>query len=225
LPHAVHRYRTGSVTGLSLVSLPLRTIECMFAADDTLAKTTFVVIDLETTGISADDCRITEIGAVKMRGGQVIATIQSLVNPGIQIPLPVAQLTGITSEMVTRAPSIQRLLGALTSFVADAIVVGHNIRFDLAFLSAAAGECGRTPLANRTLDTRELARRVIDDGLSDFRLQTVAAHLGVAHRPTHRALDDALATADVLQALIERSGITGLDGLTVSPEGVVPMSA
>src|SRR3954470_7513434 len=103
-----------------------------------LCDVTFVVIDLETTGGSANTCAITEVGAVKLRGGECLGTFQTLVNPGSGIPPEITYMTGITEAMVTPAPRIEAVLPALLEFVGrDAVVVGHNVRFDLAFLQAA----------------------------------------------------------------------------------------
>src|SRR5438477_10712671 len=103
-----------------------------------LHEVTFVVVDLETTGGSANSCAITEIGAVKLRGGECLGTFQTLVHPGGPIPPAITYLTGITEAMVVPAPRIEAVLPALLEFVGqDAVVVGHNVRFDLSFLQGA----------------------------------------------------------------------------------------
>jgi DNA polymerase-3 subunit epsilon len=169
----------------------------MFVSDSTLA-----VIDLETTGMSPETCRIIEVGAVKVCRRRVLETFQSLVNPGLAIPPAVTELTGITSRMVGLAPSIDGVLDRLLAFLGDSVVVGHNVAFDLAFLAAARG----SPLTNSVIDTRDLAHRLVGAEVADCRLHTLARHLQVDHRPTHRALADAWATADVLDALLARAG-------------------
>lgn len=103
-----------------------------------LHDVTFCVLDLETTGGSANTCEITEIGAVKYRGGEVMGTFQTLVNPGTGIPPFITILTGITQAMVCEAPRIEAVLPSFLEFCHDAVLVGHNIRFDLSFLDAAA---------------------------------------------------------------------------------------
>ena len=175
-----------------------------------LSDVTFVVLDLETTGGSAASCAITEVGAVKLRGGECLGTFQTLVNPGALIPPEIVYLTGITQAMVLPAPKIHQVLPAFLEFIGDAVIVGHNVRFDLGFLRAAALQLGYAPLANRFVDTCALARRLIRDEVPNCKLGTLATHFRVAHQPTHRALDDALATGEVLHCLLERAGSLGV---------------
>src|SRR3954466_5046313 len=98
-----------------------------------LCDVTFVVLDLETTGGSANTCAITEVGAIKFRGGECLGTFQTLVNPGVAIPPEITYLTGITEAMVLPAPPIERVLPAFLEFIGGGIIVGHNVRFDLSF--------------------------------------------------------------------------------------------
>ncbi len=185
-----------------------------------LTDVTFCVIDLETTGTSAADCAITEVGAVKLRGGECLGTFQTLVDPGTGIPPSITILTGITEAMVVNAPPIAAVLPSLLEFLGDTVVVGHNIQFDLSFLKAAMASTGRQPLANRSVDTCRLARRLLRDEVPNCRLGTLATHLRLSHQPSHRALDDALATSDLLHLLLERAGalgVTGLEDLLVLP--------
>lgn len=178
-----------------------------------LVDTTFVVVDLETTGGSPGSDTITEVGAVKVRGGEVLGTFQTLVNPGRAIPPTITVLTGITESMVVRAPRIETVLPSLLEFMGDSVVVGHNVRFDVGFLQAALERCGRAPLTAPTVDTVALARRLVRDEVPDCRLGTLAERFRLSHRPSHRALDDALATADLLHLLLERAGRMGVAGL------------
>jgi DNA polymerase-3 subunit epsilon len=179
-----------------------------------------VVLDLETTGGSPRDAAITEIGAVKYRAGVCEGELQTLVNPGSSIPAFIAGLTGITDGMVSPAPPIHAVLPSLLEFVGGAVVVGHNVRFDLAFLGAALAEHGYPPLGCDALDTVALARRLMHDETPNLRLQTLAHHIRTERAPIHRALDDARATADLLHALLERAGTLGvltLDDLLAVP--------
>ena len=171
------------------------------------------MLDLETTGASPQACAITEVGAIKVRGGECLGTFQTLVNPGMAIPPSITVLTGITEAMVFPAPPIAQVLPTLLEFVGGSVVVGHNVRFDLAFLQAALRDARQQRLANRWTDTCALARRLVRDEVRDCRLHTLAAHFRLPHRPSHRALDDALATADLLHALLERAGSLGVLGL------------
>lgn len=185
-----------------------------------LVDVTFCVIDLETTGGSADTDRITEIGAVKYRGGECLGTFQTLVNPGCAIPPFITILTGITEAMVLPAPRIEAVLPSLVHFIGDSVLVAHNARFDIGFLNAALIRADRDPLGNRVVDTVPLARRLVRDEVPDCKLGTLASRLRLSHQPSHRALDDALATGDLLHFLIERAagfGVMGLDDLTGLP--------
>ena len=181
-----------------------------------LADTTFCVLDLETTGGNREDDSITEVGVVKVRGGECLGTFQTLVNPGRAIPPRISVLTGLTDAVVAPAPRIEAVLPSLLEFLGGGVIVGHNVGFDLAFLRAALQRVGHPPLPPPRIDTAALARRLVRDEVPDCRLSTLASRLRLDHRPTHRALDDALATTDLLHLLIERAsglGVLGLDDL------------
>ena len=185
-----------------------------------LVDVTFVVLDLETTGASPASCAITEVGAVKVRAGEVLGTFQTLVNPGLPIPPSITVLTGITEAMVVPAPPIAAVLETFTGFVGGSVIVGHNVRFDLRFLAAAMDRHGYPRFDNVVVDTCALARRLVRDEVSNCRLATLADLFRVGHKPTHRALDDAWATVEVLHALLERAGtlgVLGLDDLVALP--------
>jgi len=178
-----------------------------------LADVTFCVLDLETTGASPATCAITEVGAIKVRGGECLGTFQTLVNPQTEIPFFITVLTGITMSMVVPAPTIGEVLPNLLEFAGDSVIVGHNVRFDLSFLQAALTAEGYPRLDHRWVDTCALARRLVRDEVPDCRLSTLADRMRLAHQPCHRALADALATADLLHALLERAGTIGVLGL------------
>ena len=174
---------------------------------------TFCVLDLETTGAAPPDCAITEVGAVKLRGGECLGTFQTLVNPGVGIPPEITFLTGITEAMVLPAPRIATVLPSFLEFLGSSVIVGHNVRFDLRFLQAALAESGHQALDNRWVDTCALARRLVRDEVPNCQLGTLADRMRLPHQPTHRALADALATGDLLHALLERAGSLGVLGL------------
>ena len=175
-----------------------------------LHEVTFVVVDLETTGGAPADAGITEIGAVKVRGGEVLGRFQTLVNPGSPIPPFVAALTGITDALVATAPPLAAALPMFWEFAGDAVLVAHNAPYDTGFLAAAGTKLGYPWPAPTVLDTARLARVVLHrDEVRNCKLATLAAHFRATVTPTHRALDDALATADVLHALLERAGSLG----------------
>ncbi|WP_336086037.1 DEDD exonuclease domain-containing protein [Nocardia sp. SSK8] len=180
-----------------------------------LYDTTFVVVDLETTGTSPEGDSITEIGAVKVRGGEVLGEFATLVNPGFAIPPAIVQITGITTAMVYEAPRIEAVLPGFLEFAAGAVLVAHNARFDTAFLKAAAARQELEWPNPQVLCTVKLARRVLTkDEAPSARLGVLARVLGASTTPTHRALDDARATVDVLHALIARVGNQGVHSLT-----------
>jgi DNA polymerase-3 subunit epsilon len=191
-----------------------------------LRDVTFVVVDLETTGGSPLSCAITEIGAVKVRGGEVLGEFQTLVNPGESIPPFIAVLTGITDTMVAPAPKIGAVLPAFAEFCRDTVLVAHNAPFDVGFLRAAYAAHGRTWPAYPVIDTARLARRALArDEASSCRLSALATLFNSTTVPNHRALQDARATVDVLHGLLERVGSLGvqsLDELTTFSSRVSP---
>ncbi|MGA9872431.1 MAG: DEDD exonuclease domain-containing protein, partial [Rhodococcus sp. (in: high G+C Gram-positive bacteria)] len=191
------------------MSLP---IQLSFDELDTpLHDTTFVVVDLETTGGSADTEAITEIGAVKVRGGQVVGEFATLVDPGRSIPPFIVELTGITTAMLIGAPRIERVLPSFLEFAHGSVLVAHNARFDTAFLRAAASRLDIAWPKFQVLCTVKLARRVLArDEAPSVKLSALSSLFQVSTQPTHRALDDARATVDVLHALIERVGNQGV---------------
>lgn len=178
-----------------------------------LAEVTFVVVDVETTGGSPGEDRITEIGAVKLRGGECLGTFSTLVNPGRDIPPAITFLTGITQAMVVPAPRMESVLPAFLEFARDSVLVGHNVRFDLAFLDAAIRRHGYQRLSQPSVDTCGLARRLVREEVPNCKLGTLAERFRLDHRPNHRALSDALATGDLLHVLLERAGSLGVFGL------------
>ena len=185
-----------------------------------LCDVTFCIVDLETTGGSVDGDAITEIGAVKVRGGEWQGTFQTLVRPGGAIPPAITMLTGITDAMVAPAPRIVAVLPSFLEFARGSVLVAHNARFDIGFLNAALAAHDHPRLDHRVIDTCALARRLVRDDVPNCKLSTLASRFRLDHRPSHRALDDALATADLLHVLIERAaawGVLGLDDLVALP--------
>jgi DNA polymerase III subunit epsilon len=174
-----------------------------------LIDTTFVVLDLETTGLKATDDRITEIGAVKVRGGEVLGELRTFVHPGCAIPPSITAVTGITDAMVRDAPTLVSVLPSVLRFLDGAVFVAHNAAFDLGFLRAAAARIDLPPPDPVVVDTARLARRLVRDEVRNCRLSTLAAHFRSPTRPEHRALADARATVSVLHGLIERAGSLG----------------
>lgn len=192
-----------------------------------LREVTFVVVDLETTGGSSQTEAITEIGAVKVRGGEVLGEFATLVDPGRSIPPQITILTGITDSMVYDAPRIDAVLPPFLEFIRGCVLVAHNAPFDVGFLKAACARLGLPWPGPAVVDTVRLARKVLSrDEAPSVRLSALAPLLGARVAPDHRALTDARATVDVLHALFERLGSLGVHSLSelqeasrdVSPE-------
>ncbi|HSV64816.1 MAG TPA: DEDD exonuclease domain-containing protein [Mycobacteriales bacterium] len=203
--------------GAAVVSAPAPNVVAVYVQasfdelGEPLREVTFVVVDLETTGGAPDSSAITEIGAVKVRGGQVLAEFQTLLDPGEPIPAYISVLTGITDAMVLGAPTLPSVLPAFLEFARSAVLVAHNAPFDTGFLKAACTRLGYPWPAFRVLDTALLARRVlVHDEVPNCRLGTLARHFAAGTTPCHRALADARATVDVLHGLLERVGGIGV---------------
>lgn len=182
-----------------------------FTSESTLlSQVTFCVVDLETTGSSSSVGGITEIGAVKYRGGEEVSRFSTLINPGQPIPANIVMLTGISSSMVADAPRVEEVLDVFLDFVQGTVLVAHNARFDVGFLNAALERHGYDPLSNAVVDTVTLARRLVRSEVPNCKLSTLAAHFNFPHQPIHRAMDDVLATGDLLHYLIERAAAFGV---------------
>ena len=179
-----------------------------------LSDVTFVVVDLETTGGRPSDCQITEVGAVKVRGGQVLGEFQTLVDPGGPVPPFIQVLTGITTAMVVGAPKIEEVLPGFLEFARGSVLVAHNAGFDVGFLKAAAAQTGHPWPGFPVVDTVRLARRAVTrDEVPNHKLSSLAALFRATTTPSHRALDDARATVDVLHGILARLGPLGVTHL------------
>lgn len=171
-----------------------------------LRNVTFVVVDLETTGGTPADFGITEIGAVKICGGQELGEFGTLVNAGQPIPPFITVLTGITEAMIAPAPRLEEVIPAFLEFAQGAVLVAHNASYDTGYLKAACEHLGYRWPRPKVLDTVALARRALTrDEVPNHKLGTLAKHFRT-RTPTHRALDDARATVDLLHALFARLG-------------------
>ena len=175
-----------------------------------LSQVTFCIVDLETTG-GAETDMITEVGAVKVRGGEVLGEFQTLVNPKAHIPPLIAVLTGITNQMVANAPSLREVLPSFLAFAEGTVIVAHNAGFDVSFLRRACEACAYPFPRWPVIDTAALARQILlRDEVPNCRLATLARHFHTAVAPNHRALTDAQATVEVLHGLLERVGNLGV---------------
>lgn len=190
-----------------------RTLDQLSFADvgEDLADIVFVIVDLETTGGPATEAGITEIGAVKVRAGEVLGEFATLVRPPGSIPPHITALTGIDDAMVIDAPSVAGAVASFGEFAGDAVLVAHNAPYDLGFLKAACARYDLTWFPGRSLDTARLARVTLLPGeVRNCKLATLAAHFRSPTTPVHRALADAQATTHVLHCLLERVGSLGV---------------
>ncbi len=176
-----------------------------------LNEITFLVIDLETTGGAPHlGAGITEIGAVKVRAGEVLGEFKSFIDPQHPVPAYITDLTGITDEMVFQAPTIAQIFPSLLEFMGspeETVLVAQNAPFDLSFLTYSARTHGFDWPKYPVLDTAIIARKVLSrDEVPNCKLGTLAEFFGTKTTPNHRALDDARATVDVFHGLLERLG-------------------
>jgi len=184
-----------------------------------LSQTTFVVVDLETAGGKPVDAGITEIGAVKVRGGEVVGEFRTFCAPGVPIPAFISVLTGITDHHVADAPSVATAVREFLAFAGfdsgdNPVLVAHNSPFDVGFLKAACIKFDIDWPKPPVLDTVVLARKILrKDEVRNRKLATLANYFRAPVSPTHRALDDARATVSVLHGLIERVGNLGVHDL------------
>jgi DNA polymerase-3 subunit epsilon len=178
------------------------TVALAGAPDALLEEAEFVVFDLETTGLSIQTSRICELGAVRVRALELVDSFQSVVDPGIPLPQPVARLTGLHERDLRGAPRVGTVVGRFLAFAGDAPLVAHNARFDQRFLERQLSRQEGRRLAEPPLCTAALARRLLAGRLRRVGLSSLAQFFGVSTVPCHRALPDAEATAEVLIRLI-----------------------
>jgi DNA polymerase-3 subunit epsilon len=175
-----------------------------------LHQVTFCVVDLETTGGSPTESRITEVGAVKYLGGERIGSFQALVDPEVPIPPFITHLTGIDDRAVASQPPIHEILPAFLEFFRGSIFVAHNARFDFSFINTNLMRLDYEPLPAPPVCTARLARRVVWPDVPNVKLQTLARYFRTRTEPNHRALADAEACGEVLNGLLDLGGRLGI---------------
>lgn len=164
-----------------------------------------VIVDCETTGLDPDTDSIIEVAALRVRDGRPVALFHRLVDPHRPLPGIVTDLTGLRTGDLTGAPEEQEMMEDLLPFLRDDTVVGHHVAFDIGFLASSSPPSSLFP--SSSLCTAETARQLIPRSrVLRYRLSTLSDVLGLAHRPTHRTIDDVLATLDLLQALRDIAG-------------------
>ena len=186
----------------------------------------FVVFDLETTGLNSYKDRITEIGAVKIKGGKIVDKFSTFVNPGIPIPSFIVKLTGITDEMVADAPPIEQVMNEFLEFIQGSVLVAHNANFDVGFLRQNAKVMGEK-IKNPVIDTLELCRKMFPE-LGKYKLNIIAKHLGIELENHHRAVDDSLATAKIFiycMDMLRDKGCKSINDIQGKFDGAVNLKA
>lgn len=182
-------------------------------ASHALAELEYVVIDTETTGLHPQRNRVIEVAAIKLQRGQRVATFQTLLNPHRRIPGYISQFTGINNEMTASAPGFGQAADELLDFMGQAIIVGHNIPFDIRFLDYELRRIGRPALLNETVDTISLAVR-LHPGLRRPNLDRLATMLNLPIANRHRAFGDASLTADAFLLLLDKANEQGYKTLS-----------
>jgi DNA polymerase III epsilon subunit family exonuclease len=180
-----------------------------------LREATYVVVDVETTGFSPPADRVIEIGCVKVREGRVVEEFETLINPRRPIPGPITSLTGISPSMLVDQPTFSEVCGGFLEFLGGAVFVAHNAPFDWRFIQSEVALAEGRTLLNHRLCTRAMARRLLPE-ISRYSLDELARFFNLEFTLRHRALGDALVTAEVLLRFIERAaerGIANLAGL------------
>ena len=167
-----------------------------------LERATYVVVDLETTGLRPGTAQICEIGAVRVRGLEIEAEFETLVDPGMPLGPGVEALTGLSNRQLRGSPPPALAVHRFLAFAGDSVLVAHNARFDMAFLDRETVKLTGSRLASPVVDTVALARRLLAGRVPRASLSQLAWFLGTSVQPCHRALPDAQATAEVLLALI-----------------------
>jgi DNA polymerase III epsilon subunit family exonuclease len=211
-PPELARRLVASALGLAAGALPepldprlLPRLAAGPAADLALDAVEWIVVDLETTGLSHEACTILEIGAVRVAGGRLVARFQTLVDPGVPIPPRITALTGIDRSLVDGAPPLPAAMRAFHAWVgeggAPVPFVAHNAGFDERFVRRALAEVGLPDWSGPVVCTRKLARRLLPE-LRRYDLDSLCAQFGVANHARHRALGDAEATARALVELL-----------------------
>lgn len=164
----------------------------------------YIALDIETTGLKPERDKIIEIGAAKYVDGKVVDTFSRFVNPGIPLPERIVDLTGITDEMLIDAKPSSAVMEEFLDFVEEGTILGHNINFDYSFLKTAAAGIGAS-FERRGIDTLKLSR-VLEPGQEKKTLDAMCDYFGIVREKKHRALDDAVAAAELYEKLYEKYG-------------------
>ena len=202
------------IYGVEAYLVPDKSNVVTSSKNQSLEDTTYCVLDLETTGLSFRTEKITEVGIMKVKNGEVIDEFSCFVNPEKPIPPKVVEVTNITDEMVKDAETIDKVFPKILEFVGDSVLVAHNADFDIGFLKHNAKELGYT-LDNTYIDTLRLAKQLFPD-FKKYKLGIIADKLGIVVEVAHRALDDVDTTVKVLNVMmnmLKEDGVKTLDDI------------
>lgn len=167
-------------------------------------QTTYIALDLETTGLRPKYDRILEIGAVRVEEGEITGTFETLIDHGVEIPEQVTALTGITAQMLEGSPGAAEAVGRFLDFAGDYVLLGHNVLFDYSFMKRSVINLGGN-FERKGLDTLRISRKCLPE-LPGKSLDKMAAHYGIFMGHHHRALDDAMTAARLYQCLLKEFG-------------------
>ena len=204
-----HKYleKTGAdikvIYGVEAYFVPDKDPCVFFPKGQSIENTEYCVFDLETTGISHITEKITEVGILKIKNGQVIDTFECFVNPEKPIPEKVVEITHITDDMVKDAETIDKVMPKILDFMGDSVLVAHNADFDIVFLKYNCAQLG-LELNNTYIDTLRLAKAIFPD-FSKYKLGIIADKLGIKVDVAHRALDDVKTLVEVFKVMIEKA--------------------
>ncbi|MBT9174156.1 MAG: DNA polymerase III PolC-type [Syntrophomonadaceae bacterium] len=164
---------------------------------------TYLVLDIETTGVSVVEDEIIEIGAIVVNGGTIDKEFQSLVKVSKKIPASIESLTGITDQLIDKnGRELLEVLSEFVEFASDLLVVSHNVEFDYGFLRAACKRFDLPLFSNQCIDTLVLARRLVDD-VKNYKLTTLLDYFKIEVKGRHRSIEDCLATKQLYEKLIK----------------------
>ncbi|MFC1513923.1 PolC-type DNA polymerase III [candidate division KSB1 bacterium] len=171
--------------------------------------TTFVAVDVETTGTNSISDNITEIGALKIESGVIVDKFETLVNPGRYIPFDIMNLTGISNEMVNEAPGMKDVMPDFLDFLGDAVFIAHNASFDLRFINSELEKLGIERLLNDVVCTYKLSKKIYPD-LKKLSLKRISTNLGIINQNPHRAGSDAAVCAQIFIKMLKRMPKMGI---------------
>lgn len=169
----------------------------------TIEEASFLIVDLETTGLNPVNSEIIEIAALRVEGGIVVDKFHTLVKPSIGfIPPYITKLTGITNALVVDKPTIEEVFPQFLKFSENSIIVAHNAQFDMSFLNSVSYQITGRSIQNPVLCTQNLAKRLFPD-LPSKSLVNLAYHFNIPYNKKHRALEDALVTYELFKKIID----------------------